>query len=288
MQRRLVIAACAALSLAFGPMATLRADEADDQYQVAAAHYQNGRWSLAAAEFRAFLADHPHDQRAQLARFYLAESLVQLGDLAAAAELFAGLRQSTDADLARKALFRAGEANYLSGRTDEAERDLRAFSERYREDKLNRYALAYRGEIAPVEDKAAEAARLFKTALDRFPDGPLAEDCRFGLARTCHKQDQFDEARRRLAELAAGDGPRAAESHYLLATIDYAAGDYEAANKSFAAAAQRPETDRWRKNRIWAAGDRCTTRTTMTMPRQNSNGSQPVRHWARKLAIGSG
>jgi TolA-binding protein len=238
MQRRLIKAACAALSLAFGPWAPLRADEADDQYSIAAAHYQNHRWNLAAAEFRAFLADHSADDRANRARFYLAESLVQLGDLPAAAELFARLRDSTDAELARKALFRTGEAEYLSGRIDEAEQDLRLFCERYREDKQNGYALSYRGEIALARNRAGEASRLFKTALDRFPDGPLVEDCRFGIARACLKQDQTDEARRRLAELAAARGSRAADAHYLLATIDYADRDYQAAARSFAAATE--------------------------------------------------
>ncbi len=54
------------------------ADQHQDRYQVAAGHYQQGRWQLAADEFRAFLAENPSGQSAERAHFYLGESLVQL------------------------------------------------------------------------------------------------------------------------------------------------------------------------------------------------------------------
>src|SRR5262249_13661881 len=134
MQPRLVIAAWAALALACGPTIAVRASEADDQYRVAAVHYQRGQWDLAGTEFRPFLADHPDDSRVDRARFYLAETLVQQRDFATAAPLFAEVRRAADTDLARKALFRSGEANYLAGRRDDSNRDLSAFCERYPDD----------------------------------------------------------------------------------------------------------------------------------------------------------
>ena len=46
----------------------VRADEADDQYAVAAGHYQAARWSLAVDEFQSLLKNHPDYREAPIAR----------------------------------------------------------------------------------------------------------------------------------------------------------------------------------------------------------------------------
>ncbi len=244
MQPRLVIAAWAALSLAIGPIAAVRADEADDQYRLAAVHYQTHRWDLAAAEFRTFLVNHPRNARADRAKFYLGETLVQLRDFPSAAQQFGEVQRSTDADLARKALFRTGEANYLAGRHAESEQDLEKFCERFPGDKLSPYALAYRGEMALTAERVDDAERHFRAALDSNLDGPTADDCRLGLAQAWHKQKRLDDAQQLLLHLAEGGGAKGAEARFRLATQAFAAGDYQAAETAFAAAeaaaAQKP------------------------------------------------
>ncbi len=57
----------------------LRADEADDQYAVAAGHYAQGRWQLACDEFQTLIREHPTDPRMAQALFFSGEALVQLG-----------------------------------------------------------------------------------------------------------------------------------------------------------------------------------------------------------------
>ena len=69
--------ATAAEARALGVRAVaLQADVADDQYAVAAGHYAQQRWTLAAEEFRTFLQRYPHHARAGPSVFYLAEALL--------------------------------------------------------------------------------------------------------------------------------------------------------------------------------------------------------------------
>ncbi|MBI2827051.1 MAG: tetratricopeptide repeat protein [Planctomycetia bacterium] len=239
MQPRLVIAASAALALATWHAAIARADAADDQYRVAAANYQQGRYRLAVEEFRAFLADHADDARGERARFFLAESLMQLADYDAAAKLFEEIGPSADARLSARAAFRAAEACYLAGRLDDAESRLAAFTTSHPEERLNEYALVYLGEIALAHEKPDKARECFDQCVDRFPQGALIEDCRLGVARVCQHQGKLTEARRRYSELVAADGPRAADAQYRLAMLEYAAGQHAEAAAAFAVVERR-------------------------------------------------
>ena len=56
-----------------------RADEAGDQYAVAAGLYARGDWKLAAEEFETFLKRYPADSRADQSVFFLAGALLQAG-----------------------------------------------------------------------------------------------------------------------------------------------------------------------------------------------------------------
>jgi len=57
----------------------VRADEALDQYAVAAGHYARQQWAFAAEEFEAYLREFPNHRMADQAVFFLGETLVQLG-----------------------------------------------------------------------------------------------------------------------------------------------------------------------------------------------------------------
>ena len=165
------------------------ANEADDQYAVAAGHYARQRWTLAVEEFQTLLAQFPNDSRAGEARFYLAEAWVQLRRFEPARQAYQDyLEKAPDGRHARLALFRVGEAGFLLKDTAAAQRDLRRFLDAYPEDKFNAYVLPYLGELALLEKQPAEAAQRFRQALERFPTGDLQDDCRFGLARALEQQ----------------------------------------------------------------------------------------------------
>jgi TolA-binding protein len=170
---------------------------ADDQYALSAGHYNASRWREAVGEFRAFLEQFPDDARSVDATFFLGEALVQLDRHAEAGPCFSEvLRRQPDHRHARQALFRAGESAWLCGRRDDAQRDLERFVERYASDALGAYAVPYLGEIALASGDFAAAQEYYAAALSAFPQGPLVDDCRFGMARSLEQAGQAGNAER--------------------------------------------------------------------------------------------
>jgi TolA-binding protein len=251
---KLIWASSLALALLDGPRAW--AGPAEDQYAVAAGHYQQARWKLAAGEFRTFLADYPDHAKTGRAIFYLAESLVQLREFDQAATEFLEFRRKFPQDrLAKKALFRAGEANYLSGRLDDAERELIEFLSQAADDPLGAFALPYLGDIASQKHDPAKARQLFTQGLERFPQGALQDDCRFGLAKALEEQGQREEAQRLYLALASKiASPWADDAQFRLGASQYASGDYAAALETFDAFRAAFAKSEWKDKAALAAG----------------------------------
>ncbi|MEX2188412.1 MAG: tetratricopeptide repeat protein [Pirellulales bacterium] len=225
--------------LALAPAVCQRAawaDAGDDQYAVAAEHYRQQRWQLAADEFAALVSRFADHARRDDAEFFLAESQVQLGDFRAAAEHFrVYLDRAPQGRYAKSALFRGGEAAYLGGQGEEAERQLAAFLTAYADDELAAYALPYLGRLALDAKKYDVAEQRFRQALDKFPTGPLAEEAQFGLARTHEHQGDHAAAEEGFAAIAARrDSPIADVAQFRLGLVRYTRGDYAAAEKTFA------------------------------------------------------
>ncbi len=175
----------------------LQADPADDQYRAAADHFDAQRGRQAADEFQKFLQAFPDDSRAGQSTFFLAEALLQSDQWDAARRQFEKyLAVEPEGKYARPALFRRGEAAYLSGRFAVAKPDLEAFLAKYPNDRLAAYALPYLGEIVLAGGDADSAAARFREGLERFPEGPMGDECRQGLDRAKQKQREADEAKR--------------------------------------------------------------------------------------------
>ena len=240
----------AAAGLLFASAATLSAGEADDQYAVAAAHYDQGRWKLAVEELQTFLQKFPADQRRNQSLFFLGEALLQLGKYDdARARLQEYVAREPAGQYARAAQFRIGEAAYLAGNFAAAKADLDRFSAKYPQDRLNAFVLPYLGEVALAGGDAANAARLFRDALARFPDAQLQDNCRLGLARALETQNQTEEAERLYLSLANKAGsPLADAAQFQLGALYYAAGKHRRAVECFAVFDGRLAQSPWRPN----------------------------------------
>ena len=250
---RFTIVALALLALV---PAIVCAAPGDDQYAVAAGHYARGRWELAADEFAALVTDYPQHAKAGSARFYRGEALVQLGQFDEAHSAFVEFVAANANDpRARQALFRAGETSYLAGKSEIASRELALFAERFPSDELNSFVLPYLGDLA-LEAKDFEAAqRHYQAALTKYPQGPLADDCRYGLGRALERLDQRQAAEGLYAEVAARQsGGHSAEAQYQLGSAQYARGDYKAAAATLTAFVTAAPQHAWSEQAQLATG----------------------------------
>jgi TolA-binding protein len=234
--------------LAIGLAPVLRADEAEDDYTVAAVQYQRKQWKFAAEGFEAFLKKYPAHARASQSRFFLAETLIQLGRLEEAAARFKEyLDRDANGQYARPALFRSGESVYLLGKNDQAKPLLEQFLAKYPDDKLDAYVLPYLGNVALGAKDLAGAERYFRQGLKQYPQGHLQDDCRFGLAQALERQGNRDEAERLyLAVAAKTSGPLAEDAQFHLGAIQYAMGKFAEAISSFDAFETRLAQSHWR------------------------------------------
>lgn len=237
---------------------SVRADDADDRFAVAAGHYARHRWKLAAEEFQAFLEKHPNHANADQSVFFLGEALLQSGNSERAGTHFRRyLDRVPSGKFARPALFRAAETAYLAGKTDLALAELKQFQSKYPDDKLGTYVLPYLGDIALGRGDAA-AAGYFRAALSKFPRGRLVNDCRFGLARALEKQGKNKAEVERLYRSVASKTrhPLADDAQCRLGALQYAAGKYAQAIKTFATFETTLATSPWKSNarlgRGWA------------------------------------
>jgi TolA-binding protein len=227
-----------------------RADEADDQFAVAAGQYDRRQWKLAIDEFHVFLQKYPNDRRAHQSTFFLGEALLQSRNFEEARRQFQQYASlEPEGKFARPALFRAGEAAYLAGKLDAAKADLERFHAKHAEDTLNAFALLYLGDIAMSRHAPAEAATLFREGLRRFPEGQFQDDYRIGLARSLEEQGKAEEAERLYLTVAAKSAsPRADMAQFYLAALQYTAGKYERACESFSAFENRLAKSPWQPN----------------------------------------
>lgn len=237
--------------------ASAAAQSADEQYAVAAGHYAARQWDLAAEEFRTFLVRFPEHANANQARFYLGETLVQLRKYSEASEQFSAyLERQPEGTWARQAQFRLGECAYLGNRLDQAESALGAFLRQFAGDAMNAYVLAYLGNIHLRRERLLEAETLFRRAMEEYPNGPKADECRLGLARTLEKQHRAEEAQRFYLALASKNTPLADEAQYCLGALQYRRGDFHQAEATLAVVEQRWPGSAWvapaQLGRAWA------------------------------------
>lgn len=190
--------------LAAAPQA--HAGPAEDHYAIAAGHYAQQRYEPAIAEFETFLTQHSDSGLAPNARFFQAESHLQLGAYEKAAAGFAKFSADYPQHrLAAMAGFRQGEAAYLQGKFAAALPKLAGFVAAHPTDKLCVFALPYLGDCQLELGDPQAAQKNYQLALKNYPTGVLAGECRLGLGRAAEALGELEEARRFYEFLAVRD-----------------------------------------------------------------------------------
>jgi cellulose synthase operon protein C len=231
-------------------------DEVDDQFALAAGHYDRQDWKLAVEGFQAFIDKYPKDRRVSESVFFLGEALRQLGKYGEARRQFQIYSsREPKGRRAPAALFGAGEAAYLAGDLVVAKADLTQFLEKYPGNPLNAYALPYLGDIALSTGDLVAATTSFQNGLKQFTEGRPHDDCRLGLARVLERQNKADEAERLYLAVANKPGSHVADAaQFRLGALQCASGRYDEALKSLAAFEERLATSPWQPNARLYAG----------------------------------
>jgi TolA-binding protein len=189
--------------------------ESSDRFAVAAEHYGQQRWKQAADEFRGFIEKFPDEPLVVDALFYEAEALMQLQEFAAAQQRFTELLERNPPETTvRRVLYRLGETLFLTGEKAAAKERLEEFHSRFPDDAMIAYAVPYLAEIARESGDDAKARELYASSLNAHPNGPRADDCRLGLARSLAAAGESDEALRFYDYLIERRGPLADDAQF--------------------------------------------------------------------------
>ncbi len=211
------------------------ADDALDDYKLAVGFYNKEQWQLAKDSFQAFLKNHAQHAKAENARFYFGLTLVKLDDYKQAREVLRGfVKQFPDNRDVKLASYWIGHSSYFLDDFPAAEAELGKFVAAAPQDPLSEWALPYLADTELRLKKGEVALKHFQQALDSFPKGEMAEDSKFGLARTYELLKKTPEAIRAYQEVAANKaGARAAEAQLNLGDLHFDAGDFAAAAADF-------------------------------------------------------
>jgi len=229
------------------------AEAAADNYAVAVGHYSSGRWQMADTEFARFLEQYPAHPQAASALFFRAEALVQQGRHAEARKGYLEfVEREPRHRFALQARFRAVEAVYLTQEAAVARKELETFLADFPGNEFEVYARKYLAELALAARDGRRAAELFNEVLQRNPDGPQVDECRFGLGRALELQGDIESARIAYSTLAAANGPLADDAQVQAGICLYNHGRYDQAATAFQAAITRfPDSELLAHARYW-------------------------------------
>ncbi|MFQ5730895.1 MAG: tetratricopeptide repeat protein [Planctomycetaceae bacterium] len=245
------------LSLCVGMAAAeCRADQADDDYDAAIAHYKKQRWKLAAAGFRGFAKSHARDRRLPFVRLYLGISLENLEQYRDARTVLRAFVRDYPKNRSRPdALYRVAECSYFLNDLKTAEKELRAFLSLNPRHEFGEFALPYLGDVQYRLNKPKDAAATFQLALKRYKTGRMADDAKFGLAKSYAALNQNGKALAQFRELAGQTGsPLAADAQMELGSLLYDSKQFAASAKAFDEFDKRFATHRSRSRARLNAG----------------------------------
>ena len=225
-----------------------RSEAATRQFAAAAALQNREQYDLAADEWAKFLRTYPQDPRADRALHYLGICQLKNKQYPQALEAFKKIiAEHPKFELLASTYLHLGLTQYnlaVAGQKEfypEAAKPLAGLIEKYPQGKEVPQALFYEAESLYAQGQKAEAAALYSQVVQKYPQDPLLPDALYALGVTQEELGQaaaagasYDAYLKQFAKL-----PLAAEVTLRRGETLLAQGQYEVAEKWFAAAAAR-------------------------------------------------
>ena len=213
---------------------TSNAQQVDEQFGLAAGHYERQEYEQATVAFRELIAAYPNTSQASASHFFLAESLVQQVQYQSAYpayQLF--VKANPNHAFAKRAEFRMAECAFRINWDEQATTQFEKFVQRYAEDPLNEFALNYLGELRLRRNEPQLAQAVFESAIQKYPYSSQSNRNRFGLAKALHKQGNTQEALRFYEMLTTNaSNPMYSRALLQIGIIHFSDGDFELADES--------------------------------------------------------
>jgi TolA-binding protein len=228
--------------VACGVALPLRAQTADERFEVAAAHYSRGWYDRAVETFGQFAEAFPNDPRVVDARFFQGEAALATDELEIAKSAFAGVVQTRPAeDRLAHAEFRLAEIAFRQQRFDDAAQAYAAFVEAHPRHAFVPNAAMQAGHAHWKRGAFDAAEAAYQEGLRRSTDQNVSQEFRLALARTYAALDRHADAIR-FYETVVAPLPADAASAALRAELGecrFAVDDFAAAADEFAVAFER-------------------------------------------------
>jgi TolA-binding protein len=195
------------------------------------------RYDLAAEEYERFLRETPNGEDAADARYGLATARLFLGQYADARRQFETfLAEAPSHPNVATARFRVGETAYMLGDLAAARQNLTTYTKTYAKHRHLETAWPYLGDVCFRLGDLPAARTAYETALDRYPEGRLADRARFGLAKTRAAQGESNAALKLFTDLTARDAKEWSEkARFQIGVLHAAAGRFAEAVAAFEA-----------------------------------------------------
>lgn len=222
-------------ALCLGAWTEAMADQASDDYALAVALYKQQRYDLAEEALGKFIVTFPDDAKVPTARLYRSQAMINLANYEAAREVLreyikiaAPAAGATPDKNLQQARYRVAECSYLLADYKTAQSEFETWLASASDDPLLEWGLPYYGDTLLRNGQSAQALEIFQKSLEKFPQGKLADDSRFGLAKAFESTSQIDKAVEIYQKIASEENqPRASQALIKLALMAYDRKDYD-------------------------------------------------------------
>ena len=181
--------------LAVSASAQVKSLQEEQDYAFALGLFKDQNYQLSFEKFRQFISDYPESQLQPDARYYMAESQYQSGNLTDAAIAFRRFQENwPESKLADDAGFREGEVYFRQKQYRKAHEQFAMVVKTWPRGNLAHESAYWAGESAFKDGNLAQAMRYYRIAYEHYPEGRIRDYAYFSIGFVLEKQEKFEDA----------------------------------------------------------------------------------------------